>query len=615
MTELKDKVKEIPHKPGVYKFLGKEGAVLYVGKAKDLRSRVVQYFGKHDNRAQLPFLMAEAVDLEYIVVNSELESLFLENTIIKQYMPPYNIMLRDDKNYAFIKIDYSTEIPQITYARKIFTDSSEGPGRSTKKDKYFGPYSSTAKIRKTLDFIRKVFPYCANKEIGKRPCFYYYLHRCPGICVGAITMQEYEQQLDRICLFLSGRNSEIKKQLMRDMKGASKWKHFETAARLRDQLQAIEVLDERQIALFPQKVSWDFVSVYIDAISACVNVFKVREGKLIDKENFIYDNILGVQEDNRGPLVQQAFLEMYYSQTTNLPQEIYTQFKLDNDPLIKILLASRVKETKAKRKIKLCVPTRSQKLKLIKLGVTNAEEYLRKWQRSQASNLDQIKEILENLKQLLNLPHTPRRIEGYDISNTQGTNPVGSMVVVKDGLATKSEYRKFKINVKSTPDDFMMMREMLTRRLSRVNPENEKDKWPLPDLLVIDGGKGQLGVAVEVLEKLKLNIPVIGLAKRIEEIFLPHNPEPIVLPHEDPTLQLLQRLRDEAHRFGITFHRNLRSKQAVKSALDTIPGIGPKTKKLLKQKIGSVDKIRQTPISKLSELVGPAKAEQILKHL
>ncbi len=615
---LKDKVKDIPHKPGVYKYLDKNGAVLYVGKAKDLRSRVAQYFGKHDTRAQLPYLMAEAVDIEYTVVNSELESLFLENTMIKQYMPPYNLMLRDDKNYAFIKMDYSTEIPQLTYARKILTGTGT-PGQnergkntvSNKKDKYFGPYSSAGKIRKTLDFIRKVFPYCANKEVGKRPCFYYYLHRCPGICVGAITMKEYEQQLDRISLFLSGRTSEIKKELIREMKSAAKWKYFETAARLRDQLQAIEVLDERQIALFPQKVSWDFVSVYVDAISACANVFKVREGKLIDKEDFIYDNILNIAEENRGPLVQQAFLEMYYSQTTNLPQEIFTQFDISNESLFKTLLASR----NTKRKIKLCVPTRGQKLKLIKLGVTNAEEYLRKWQRSQASNLDQVKEILENLKSLLNLPKTPLRIEGYDISNTQGTNPVGSMVVVKDGLAAKSEYRKFKITSKQTPDDFSMMREMLTRRLARVSPENEKDAWPVPDLIVIDGGKGQLSVAVEVLKKAKLDIPVIGLAKRIEEIFLPHHPEPIILPHDNPVLQLLQRLRDEAHRFGITFHRNLRSKQAMKSALDTIPGIGPKTKKLLKQKIGSVDKIRQTPIEEIIALVGKSKAEIIKRHL
>ena len=601
LAKLKEKLKDIPHKPGVYKYIDKDGGILYVGKAKDLRSRVSQYFGTGDNRVQLPFLMAEAVDLDYTVVNTELESLFLENTLIKEYMPPYNIKLRDDKNYAFIQIDYSTDIPQIKYARKI-----EG----VKQNKHFGPYSSTKKIRTTLDFVRRIFPYCANKEIGKRPCFYYYLHRCPGICIGQITMDEYNQQLDRICLFLSGKTSEIKKGLEHEMKIAAGDHKFELAARLRDQLNAIQVLDERQVTMFSAKVSWDFVSVFCDSIAACVNVFKVREGKLIDKENFVYDNILGIPEESRGETILQTFMETYYAQATDLPREIYTQHNLTNTALVTELINSR-----SKRKVAFCVPTRGEKLKIIKLGTVNAEQYLVKWQRSQATNLDAVQETLENLKEILKLDKIPRRIEGYDISNTQGTNPVGSMVVAKDGQAAKSEYRKFKINVKQTPDDFMMMKEMLTRRLARINPANEADKWPLPDLIVIDGGKGQLGAVVEILEKANIKIPIVGLAKRIEEIFLPHNSEPIILSHDNPALQLLQRLRDEAHRFGITFHRSLRSKQAVKSALDKIPGIGPKSKKILKQKIGTVEKIKQTSLEDLSNLIGKAKAEIIKKHL
>ncbi len=284
------------------------------------------------------------------------------------------------------------------------------------------------------------------------------------------------------------------------------------------------------------------------------------------------------------------------------------------------MLKSRIKIQKAKHSIKLNSPTRGQKLKLINLGIINAKEHLLKWQRSQASNLDAGKETLKNLKEILNLPVTPRRIEGYDISNTQGTNPVGSMVVVKDGRASKSEYKKFKITSKQTPDDFTMMQEMLTRRLARINPKNKADKWPAPDLIVIDGGKGQLSVVVKILKQNKLfsgknAIPVIGLAKRIEEIFVPNNPKPIILSHDDPALQLLQRLRDEAHRFGITFHRNLRSKQATKSALDTIPGIGPKTKKLLKEKFGTVNNIKRTPIEELADLVGLAKAKTIQDSL
>jgi excinuclease ABC subunit C len=590
MPTLKEKVKDLPQQPGVYLFKDKNAKVIYVGKAKSLRHRVTQYFG-HDAREQIPFLMADARDLDYTLVHTELEALFLENTLIKQYLPQYNIMLRDDKNYAFITIDYSTEIPQIAYARKI--------EKNSKTCTYFGPYSSAKKIRQTLDFVRRIFPYCANSEVGQRPCFYYFLHRCPGVCIGKISLEEYGKQLERIALFLSGKNSEVKRQLKKDMAAASRHKYYETAARLRDQLQAIEVLDEKQVMMFPAKVSWDFVSLAESGPVSSVNLFKVREGRLIDKENFIYrSNYM-----QTAAAILQAFLENYYADASSLPRQVYTETASENPALVGKLLATRTGH-----KVNLSVPTRGKKLQLITLGKTNAREYLHKWQSTQAANLDTIKKTLEQLKNILNLPAIPRRIEGYDISNIQGTNPVGSMVVAKDGLAAKSEYRKFKINVKQTPDDFAMMREMLSRRLSRAD-------WPRPDLLVIDGGKGQLGVAVELLAEKKLDIPVIGLAKRIEEIFLPGRAEPLVLGYDHPALQLLQRLRDEAHRFAITFHRQLRSKAATKSALDEIPGIGPKAKKLLKEKFGTVAQIRKAPLEDLAAIVGPAKAAQIKHHL
>lgn len=638
MNELRAKLKDVPRKPGVYKFLNKEGVVLYVGKAKNLRSRISQYFGKSDNRAQLPFLMAEAVDFEYIVVRNELESLFLENTLIKEHMPAYNIMLRDDKNYAFIQIDYSTQIPQITYARKVENTpplskgrmggvkTSPAPSLKRKGSKFFGPYSSAKKIRQTLDLTRKIFPFCSNTQVGKRPCFYYFLHRCPGVCIGEISLPEYQQQLERIATFLAGKTAPIKKELQSQMKSAARSKRFELAARLRDQYQAIEILDEKQITVFAKKVSWDFISIYSNELSAAVNLFKVREGKLKDNEQFVFDNILGFNPEFRTQAIMQSFLENYYAQATDLPTEICTETQPNDVGIVSKLLQSR-----SKKKITIDAPTRGPKLKLINLGKVNAEEFLLKWQRNQATNVDAIKETLEELKKLLKLPTTPRRVEGYDISNTQGTNPVGSMVVIKDGQPAKSEYRKFKITSKQSPDDFLMMREMLERRLARISPSTKRkvervktspspslkggEYWPIPDLIVIDGGKGQLGVAVDVLAKMKLKIPVIGLAKRIEEIFLPHNPNPIVLPHDNPVLQMLQRLRDEAHRFGITFHKSLRSKQAIKSALDSIPGIGPKTKKLLKQKIGTVEDIKQTPIIELEKLVGKVKAQQIQKYL
>lgn len=604
MSQLRDKLKDVPQKPGVYKFLKTDGTVLYVGKAKNLRSRLSQYFGKSDNRPQLPFLMAEAIDFDYIVVSNELESLFLENTLIKEYLPQYNIMLRDDKNYAFIKIDHSTDIPQLTYVRKV------EPAKTGSADRYFGPYSSTKKIGQTLDLVRRVFHFCANKEVGKRPCFYYFLHRCPGVCIGLMSAAEYEQHLGKIALFLAGQTAPIKKQLQAEMKLAAKRKQFERAARLRDEFLGIQVLEEKQLTVLAKKVSWDFISVHLEALSAGVNLFKVREGKLKDKENFIYHNMLAIPEEKRAEQVLQTFMEMYYAQTTDLPTEIFTPIELPNKALLSQLL-----KTRSRAKISITTPTRGQKLKLLQMGETNAKEFLLKWQRTQAANADFNQEVLAELKKLLKLPQLPRRIEGYDISNIQGTNPVGSMVVMKDGQAAKSEYRKFKITRKQTPDDFAMMREMLERRLARVNPSHEADAWPIPDLLVIDGGKGQLGVAVAVLKAAKLKIPVVGLAKRIEEIFVPGKSKPIILDHSNPVLQMLQRLRDEAHRFGITFHKALRSKQAVKSALDTIPGIGPKTKKLLKQKIGTVDQIKRVPITELAKLVGEAKAALIKRHL
>lgn len=629
-------------------FKDKKAQVLYVGKAKNLKARVSQYFG-HDQRPQLPYLMAEAVDVDYIVVGTELESLFLENTLIKQYLPPYNIKLRDDKNYAFIKIDYSTQIPQITYVRKVDEDQKTHPSLTAKRytltaPKYFGPYSSTRKIKETLDFIRRVFPYCANKEIGKRPCFYYFLHRCPGICAGAMSMEDYYKQIDRIALFLSGKTAEIRKNLQADMKTAARKKQFETAARLRDQLRAINILDERHLTQFAKNVSWDFVSVWNEYGSACVNLFKVREGKLIDKETFIYEDgkTRAKLEESTEPVdvhsaVLQRFLEEYYASASQIPQEIYLETEAEQSELIKQLLRSR-----AGKNIPVSVPTRGQKLKLINLGKLNAQEFLRKWQNSQANNLDTLHKALEELQKVLKLPVLPRRIEGYDISNIQGTNPVGSMVVFVDGKPAKGEYRKFKIKIKDTPDDFAMMEEMLSRRLRHLKNQesgirNQKKLWPEPDLIVIDGGKGQLGAAQKALKKslvvsqeslvqehdstLTTNdyrlttIPMIGLAKRIEEIFLPNKSHPIILAHDNPALQLLQRLRDEAHRFAITFHRQLRSRAATKSALDTISGIGPKTKKLLKAKFGTVANIKNADSQALVEIVGPAKTKLLKKLL
>jgi excinuclease ABC subunit C len=599
----KEKLKNVPHKPGVYLFKDIKGEVLYIGKAKDLKNRVSQYFHTgHDGRLQIPFLMQEVADFEHIITDNDLECLLLENTLIKKYKPRYNIKLRDDKNYAFIKIDYDCEIPQIYTIRNP----------DSKNARYFGPYSSALKVRETLNIVRKVFPYCANKKISNRPCFYYYLHRCPGICVGKISMEEYEKTIHKIALFIAGNISDIKKDIKKQMQEAAKKKLFERAGDLRDQMRALEVVEERQKAIFAEKVDWDFISYFQTADKSTVNVFVIRGGKLNDRKNFILEET----QNKSGCDIIDAFLEKYYLETTDLPKEIFVQELPTDLNMMERVLA----EKNAKRKIRITKPNKGKKAELITLGIENAKEHFESWSRDQVSELSRTTLALDELQKVLKLKETPFRIECFDISNIQGTNSVASMVVFENGKPAKGQYRKFKIQIDGEPNDFAMMKEALTRRfaITHRSPDAEQ-KWPIPNLLVIDGGKGQLGVAVEVLKEYSLDIPVIGLAKREEEIFTPGKSDPILLPKSDYALQLLQRLRDEAHRFAITFHKKLRSKQAYKSALDEVLGIGPKKKKLLIKRYGSVANIKKLAspeeLSELASLVGNKTAEELLAKL
>jgi excinuclease ABC subunit C len=629
-ANLKSKILNLPKKPGVYRFLDKDGGVIYIGKAKNLRSRVGQYFNGSDERPQIPFLVKEAADFGYTVVNNELESLYLENTLIKQYLPKYNILLRDDKNYAFIKIDYSTEIPQIGYARKIDSDINLKSSILNPKSVFFGPYTAVYKIRNTLHLMRKIFPYCSALKVSGKPCFHYHLHRCPGVCIGKISLDDYRFYLKKIEDFLAGNNGKIMKQLKNEMKLAAAKKLFEKAARVRDQLNALALLEERQSVILAKRVDWDIVSLASSDGYSCVNLFKIRGGKMRDKENFVYEiadpdlRIKSGSADVYGSDVLQKFLEQYYLETSDIPKIIYTQTPTTNAKIVQDIIHARIKS-----KTEIILPKKGKPAELVKLGVTNAQEYLSKWLSDQAGHLDKINRALQGLKDVLKLADIPRRIECYDISNIQGTNAVGSMVVFKDGLPAKSEYRKFKIRGKTTPDDFAMMKEMLSRRLARSAPNllgnktadksaRYTDNWALPDLIVIDGGKGQLNAALEALPKCQISnfkFQIIGLAKRIEEIFLPNNPEPIILSHDDPALQLLQRLRDEAHRFGITFHRQLRSKEAVRSILDDIRGVGPKTKKLLKTKFGTIADIKKASPDELAKVIGVKLAKDVKQNL
>ncbi|MDB4939672.1 MAG: excinuclease subunit [Candidatus Doudnabacteria bacterium] len=601
--DIKEKLKNIPHKPGVYLFKGKNQEILYVGKAKDLKNRVSQYFRKeHDGRLQIPFLMQDVTDFEHIITDNDVECLLLENTLIKKYKPRYNIKLRDDKNYAFIKIDYDCEIPQIYTMRNP----------DSKNARYFGPYSSALKVRETLNLVRKVFPYCANKKVSNRPCFYYYLHRCPGVCIGKISLEEYQQTIHKISLFIAGNISEVKKDIQKQMREAASQKLFERAADLRDQMRSIEVVEERQKAIFAKKVEWDFISYFQTADKSTINVFVIRGGKMIDRKNFILEET----QNKSGCDIIDAFMEKYYLETSDLPREIFVQ-ELPTD----IEMMERVLNEKSQKKHKITItkPNRAKKAELITLGIENAKEYFESWSRDQVSELSRTTLALDELQKVLKLKETPFRIECFDISNIQGTNSVASMVVFENGKPNRSQYRKFKIKIDGQPNDFAMMKEALTRRFHLSHREDTEQKWPLPNLLVVDGGKGQLGMAVEVLNEYALDIPVIGLAKREEEIFWPGKAEPILLPKSDYALQLLQRLRDEAHRFAITFHKKLRSKQAYRSVLDDIAGIGPKKKKLLIRKYGSVANIKKLAspeeLSELASLVGKTAADELTANL
>ncbi|MBI2356087.1 MAG: excinuclease ABC subunit UvrC [Candidatus Doudnabacteria bacterium] len=635
---LADKIKELPSKPGVYTFKDAKGLVLYVGKAINLKNRVRSHFynspqpplklretpslttrrglgdkalgkaGELSPRIQL--MITQIKDFDYTVTDNELESLLLENNFIKQLKPKYNILLRDDKNYLFVKINLADEIPTISYERKS----------ADKSARYFGPYTSSASIKDTLRLLRKIFPYCGNKKISNHPCFYYHIGKCPGVCIGKISLEEYRKNyINKIMEFLQGRQSEILKHLKLRMQGYARAKLFEKAARVRDQIYALNRVLERQKLVYPKKIDQDVFSVYIEATAAAVNLFVVREGKLIRQENFILENTKGASIAE----ILSEFLPRYYLEASSWPKEILAPVK-QRAPLLSGFSTKKVPF--------ISVPKKGQKLKLIKLGQENAKQYLESQSDKKLLEEARLMSALKELQRVLNLKTLPGRIEAYDISNIQGKNAVGSMIVFDFGRPKKEDYRRFKIKFQDTPDDYAMMREMLTRRFMRsviaseakqsqkeiaaspAAPRNDKT-WPLPDLILIDGGKGQLSVAKKVIHMYNLNIATIGLAKKLEEIFVPGQPKSLILQPNSIALFLLQRIRDEAHRFAITYHRKLRSKASRLSTLDEIAGIGPAKKKMLLTTFGSVAQIRKATLGELARVVGNSAAEKIKASL
>ena len=614
-------------------FKNAQGEVLYVGKAKNLKNRVKSYFpplpsfphegGGIKGGGRLELMLREIADLDYTIVSSETESLILENNFIKQYRPRFNVRLRDDKNYQFIKLDYESEIPQIYPVRRIGVLvkvrplpsahgglPSPGLGRVRERSKYFGPYTSALSVKQTLKLLRRIFNLCGNKKVGDKACFYFHLGRCPGVCIGKITVPEYRKIFRQVEKFLANRQSEVVANLKNEMTAAARKKHFEKAARLRDALYALKRIWEKQKVVFTRPVSEDYLSLYQVNSGAYVNLFMVREGKLIHQEIFELVSPKGAEPS----FVLESFMRQYYADASDLPQTIVTAWVLP--------------ELKSK------VAKRGKRFQLLKLGLENAENY---YQRNQAS----LQNTLLGLRKILNLPGIPKRIEAYDISNIQGFLPVGSMVVFEKGEPKKTDYRKFKIHAKSAsggPDDYAMMKEMLKRRfkhgstsplippLARGGRGGEKTLspdegrageglWPLPDLIVIDGGRGQLNAALEVLKVKSLKLKVIGLAKRLEDIYLPNQKEPLRLPEDSPVLHLLQRLRDEAHRFAVTFYRGRHRKEMTRTKLSEIPGLGPVTRKKLLQHFGSVSAIRNASLESLAKIIGLTAATRLKENL
>jgi excinuclease ABC subunit C len=609
--ELEQKLSTLPDRPGVYIMRSADGAVIYVGKAVVLKNRVRSYFhasARHDPRTRR--LVPEIADLEWIVTDTELEALILENELIKRYHPRFNVRLRDDKTYPYLKIHWQDDFPKVSVVRRMEQDGA----------RYYGPFASSIALRQTLDALRRVFPYLdCNREItGKdpKPCLYYHIKRCAGPCIGAIDREGYRKIVAGLADFMEGNSEEVLAHLSADMQKAAEDLLFERAAQLRDQIRAANLIVERQKIVSGKQVDQDVIAFAQDprTAEACVQVFFIRRGKLIGRENFVLD---GAASDENGELIS-AFVKQFYDEAAYIPPEILLPKDIDERAIIQQWLRGR----RNGADVTLLVPGEGEDRALLDMAAENAAATLNTLQAQWEADTNRQTAGLAQLQEALGLAAPPSRIECFDISTLQGTNTVASMVVFAKGAPAKSDYRRFKIKGKGglavgEPDDFASMREVLRRRFRRAvedavsDPGSKARKsdaaWKhLPDLLIVDGGKGQLGVAMEVLAEFELTevVPVTGLAKQHEELFLPHRSQSVMLPPGSQGLFLVQRIRDEAHRFAITYHRESRAKKAVASQLDEVPGIGPARRKALLKQFGSIEAIRAASVEELSAVPG-----------
>lgn len=611
-------LKNLPTVPGVYLHKDKNGKVIYVGKALNLRSRVRSYFRPKVDSFKTERLRDNIADLEIITTESELEALLLENTLIKKYKPYYNIRLKDDKRYPYIKVHWGDPFPKVTVTRRMVRDGA----------RYFGPYTSVWAVHQTLDMLRRIFPFltCDRVITGNDPraCLYFDIKLCNGPCIGAVNQDEYRAMIKQLMDFLSGKSDHITRDIKRKMLAASEDLDFERAARYRDQLKAIEKIVEKQKVISAAKADQDVVAFAREEGDACVQIFFIRYGKLIGREYFLLENTEGEDDET----VLSEFLTQFYDSAAHVPREVLLPGEVEEARIIEQWL-----KQKRGTKVSLQIPLRGQKKQLVDMAATNAADTLSTLRQQWAADRSKHVTAMNDLKEALDLPTQPSRIECYDISHTQGTNTVASMVVFVQGAPRKSDYRRF--NVKSvTNDDYGAMKEVLTRRFERykdasngeltdpnqIGQPRRDTAWALlPDLLIVDGGKGQLTMAMEILTAFDLqdDVPVVGLAKREEELFLPNKPASVLLDRRSQGLYLVQRVRDEAHRFANEGHRKRRSKAGTASILDSIPGVGPKRRKLLVDQFESLDGIREATVEEIASVPGiPVEvAESIKAHL
>lgn len=602
MFDIEEELKKLPARPGVYIMHDEKDAIIYVGKAISLKNRVRQYFQKSRNLGIKKEQMVEQIArFEYIITDSELEALVLESNLIKEHRPKYNTMLKDDKNYPFIKVTAGEDFPRIMLARKMKKD----------KSRYFGPYTSAGAVKDVIELTRKLYHLrsCSRnlpKDIGKeRPCLYYHIKQCNAPCQGYISQEDYKKQVDRLLDFLNGNHKEIMKELQEKMFQASENLDFEEAAQYRDLIQSVEKIGERQKITNQHREDKDIIAAAMDGGDAVTQVFFVRDGKLIGRDHFYMKTAPG--EDRKGVL--SSFLKQFYAGTPYIPKEIMLQEEVEDLELIAQWL-----EKKKGQKVRILVPKKGTKEKLVELAYQNAQMVLQRdrerIKREEGRTIGAVKEIAD----LLGLPEV-NRIEAFDISNISGFQSVGSMVVYEKGKPKKSDYRKFKIKWVKGPNDYASMEEVLTRRFvhgldeqEERRVENLEDTYGsftrFPDLLMMDGGRGQVNIALEVLQKLNLQIPVCGMVKddRHRTRGLYYNNVEIPISRDSEGFKLITRIQDEAHRFAIEYHRSLRSKGQVHSVLDDIPGIGPARRKALMKHFKGLEGIHEASLKELAAI-------------